>query len=497
LGQLIGNFAFTPPGPRNDASYEAKKAWPKIWGFTANLDLYPYAHEVIGSHWFCDTRLYDGHNTHVYFNWYNRHTGKLIFTYEFQIPNPSEYGYAYWNSYNGWSWVDHTDAEIAYRMGVDLELVITSNTLGDHKFIRQFEIESSIDPPSQIMCTPGEQKCIGDDLYKCNAAGNDWVLVAENSPSCQYQGPCPNWWDDLPGFVICHILLSIEAALGLVTGGFLTLISNVKNFLDNFSIHIVAFLGDIKGQVEDAIGGAIATVSHVTTAITTYVSDWWDDTLTTINTWMSDTWNNITDFWDDVTTKINDWWTETWLSIENWVMDQWNNFTDFLHDVNDAIENWWTDTVDTINTWMSDQWNNLTDFWDDITTKIGTWWDNTKKAVWDALNDSVAAINDWATSTFLDFVDWVNTLGQDVADFVEDRIDDAKTTLDDTIKTITDGIPDEVNKLFDALLTSNPVVKFLYDMITGTYMDTAEMKEKQQNILDKMQEIKDLINRIE
>jgi len=34
-------------------------------------------------------------------------------------------------------------------------------------------------------------------------------------------------------------------------------------------------------------------------------------------------------------------------------------------------------------------------------------------------------------------------------------------------------------------------------MITGSYNDTEEMKQKQQTILDKMQEIKDLINRIE
>jgi len=497
LGQTVSGFRFDAPGPSKYSSVDIKKAWPKTYQYYALLAGYPKDHEVIGCHWKTDTRLYDGHNTHVTFNWYNRYTNELIFTYEVQIPDPSEYGYTYWNSYNVWSWVDHSEHEIAYRNYIDLELAVTSNTLGDWKHVKSWSIVSDIDPPSQVTCTPGEQKCIGDDLYKCNAAGNDWVLVAENSPSCKYQGPCPNWWDDLPGFVYCFVLKSIEAALGLVTGGFMTLQLNVKNFLDNFLTDIVSFLGDIKGQVEAAIGGAIATLSYVTNTVTTYIADWWADTVDTISTWMSDAWTDITDFWNDVMTHIGDWWDNVletlqrgWDNIisdlQDWWTTQietlqrgWDNviegLQDWLDDQITILQRGWDNVVDGITTWFNDQIEILQRGWDNVVSNLTEWWDNVAETMQRGIDNIASDVSYFIDTTIPEWADYVST---QLGEFWE-------------------AIPGHVEDLFDALVNANPVMKFLLDMITGTFMDTEENKRRQQEVLDKRREIRELIERME
>jgi len=342
LGQTVSGFRFDAPGPSKYSSVDIKKAWPKTYQYYALLAGYPVDHEVIGCHWKTDTRLYDGHNTHVTFNWYNRYTNELIFTYEFQIPDPSEYGYTYWNSYNGWSWVDHSEHEIAYRNYIDLELAVTSNTLGDWKHVKSWSIVSDIDPPSQVTCTPGEKQCFGEDLYECNAAGDGWDLLEANAGICQTGGACPDFWIDPVGAVICWILSAFEAALGLVTGGFLMLQTNMKNFLDNYGTDLAAWLRDPIGAIQSLLGGVIATISDVTDYVSTYVSDWWADTVDTLSTWMSDAWTDLTDFWNDVTSKIGTWWDDT-------KKDVWDGLNSFADSLSDAVTSAFTDFIDFIN----------------------------------------------------------------------------------------------------------------------------------------------------
>ena len=41
-------------------------------------------------------------------------------------------------------------------------------------------------PQEPEVCTPGETKCEGFDLYECSGEGK-WVRVEENSPSCGWE----------------------------------------------------------------------------------------------------------------------------------------------------------------------------------------------------------------------------------------------------------------------------------------------------------------------
>ena len=35
-----------------------------------------------------------------------------------------------------------------------------------------------------VVCTPGDEKCIGPDWCRCNPAGTEWVVLVKDSPIC-------------------------------------------------------------------------------------------------------------------------------------------------------------------------------------------------------------------------------------------------------------------------------------------------------------------------
>ncbi len=37
-------------------------------------------------------------------------------------------------------------------------------------------------PP--VICTPGDEKCIGPDWCQCNSAGSKWIVLVKDSPTC-------------------------------------------------------------------------------------------------------------------------------------------------------------------------------------------------------------------------------------------------------------------------------------------------------------------------
>ena len=37
-------------------------------------------------------------------------------------------------------------------------------------------------PP--VVCTPGDEKCIGSDWCQCNPAGSKWIVLVKDSPTC-------------------------------------------------------------------------------------------------------------------------------------------------------------------------------------------------------------------------------------------------------------------------------------------------------------------------
>ena len=477
MGVLVEPFRFDKPGPRSDASSQAKIDWPKNYVTLAFLEDYPLHHEVLGVKWSTDTRLYNGHNTTVTFQYFARNTGRLVAEYSSTIPDPGDFGYTYWSSYRVWSWVTHAPDEIRCGEIYDVEISWTSNTLPDTKVVKNMATSSPWECPDEVVCTPGERKCQGSALYECNSEGTGWTLLDANSPICAGQGSCPDFWNDPVGAVLCWILTAFEAMLGLVTGGFYTLLSNVKNFLDNFSTDIVSFFGDIKGWVEDAIGGVIATISDVTTAISTAISDWWSDTLETLQRGWDNIVSDLQNAWDDIVSGIYDWF-DTQINI---LQTGWDN-------VVSGLENWWNDVVETLQlgwdnvisglqTWIDDVIVTLQAGWDNVVTGLETWfneqitilqrgWDNVVDGIHTWINEQIVILERGWDNTITGIEDFISTQISNIQDWVTDFVPELVSSMFDWAKPIVDPILDAAGWLGE-----------LTGIFTGSYKDSDEYKE--------------------
>jgi len=46
-------------------------------------------------------------------------------------------------------------------------------------------IKKAVAAPPVVVCTPGEEKCIGKDWCRCSNAGDRWIVVTPNATQCQ------------------------------------------------------------------------------------------------------------------------------------------------------------------------------------------------------------------------------------------------------------------------------------------------------------------------
>ena len=59
------------------------------------------------------------------------------------------------------------------------------------------------------LCTPGETKCVGYDLYTCSGEYT-WELTEHNSSKCGYEKPFPWLWVGIGGAALIGLGLAIR-----------------------------------------------------------------------------------------------------------------------------------------------------------------------------------------------------------------------------------------------------------------------------------------------
>ncbi|MCK5504541.1 MAG: hypothetical protein KAJ10_05235 [Thermodesulfovibrionia bacterium] len=379
-----------------------KHNYSKIYVSFADLDDYPWFHEVLGFEFLIEERMEEGHGVGINYKYFDMETDHMFFENTKWVPEPSEEGYTHWNWYRFRSWVGKVPWEVKQPMEIRVEIIFYRNNVPAETYTKFLHVLGT-PPPPEVICTPGTTKCIGNDLHVCNAAGTAWDLLEANAQICQVSGGCPDFWTDPIGAVMCWILTGFDALLGVVQGGFATLILNTQNFLNNFGLQLSTFINDVKGGIESAVGGIVATMESVANSITTGLSDWWEATKDTVISWMDTLWTNATDFWSAVAEEIGRWWDDTW--------------------------------------------SNMTDFWNDFTKGINDWWDDTKKAVWDGLVSFKNDLSDLITDKFTDFIGFISGLTTDFVTYLVGFVAGAILgTLDTLFQGIQTGAEKEQNK---------------------------------------------------
>ena len=331
-------FRFNRPSPSFAISDTIKFYWPTTYTNTVNLDNYSVNYEVLGAEIKVYHVLHDGHNTNVEITFIDKDTDKQLFKYSCDVPDPSSTGDSSYPGYWVKAWIGHCDWEIPHAM--NLVVHITVSSLEGENTVRDLfmTVNSSTPHPKPVICTPGEHKCTGSDLYVCNSEGTAWNLEAANSPICKPTGGCPDFWTDPVGAVYCWIITSIEATLQLTAVGFLTLIANINNFLINFGADLVLFINDPVTKIKDWMGDTWATITEVTSSISAGITAWWNTTSANIGEWWNSATEDAVNWVNGIAGTLGDIITHSWSEVTDMA---WGTIEGFVNWTNEQLLSIW------------------------------------------------------------------------------------------------------------------------------------------------------------
>ena len=187
-----------------------------------------------------------------------------------------------------------------------------------------------------MVCTPGDQKCIGADLYRCrqyydttyHEYRTEWYLVEMNSPQCVVEPPEPEPEPEPPAppppapVVSLSWIGSIFVFVGDISDWFLSAFQEVSDWIWPFYFLQYPFYG-LYRIFQDLLT-PIATfwlwAEDIATKIVTVFTS--DGILGLINWWFPDLGNVIEWFigrWNWFISAVGDWWADTKTEVLGWI----------------------------------------------------------------------------------------------------------------------------------------------------------------------------------
>ena len=346
--------------------------------------------------------------------------------------------------------------------------------------------------PPPVICMAGEPKCIGNDLYRCNATGTDWVLETKNLPFCIAQNKMPDPVTDFPGWIVAVISRAWESLLGFMTGGFANLLLSIKHFQDNFMVQLAVFIADPLKSLRGWLDGVYASLSSIAGEVTKALGSWWDDQVKILQRGWDNIINGVKSWVNDQIGILERGWNTTFATIPNLINNAIKGLSAWIDSGFKNIGEWWASTskgiMDTLggvwddfSGYIGEQWNNLGDWWDDQVRILRRGWDNIVDGIQTWFSDQIGILQRGWDTTFAMIPGLINEATLGIKDFIFD-----------TVPGIVEGVIMDLIKSIPGLQTVIDFIGGLYDTITGKYPKDpviTEIQEKQKTAKQQLEEL--------
>ena len=350
-------------------------------------------------------------------------------------------------------------------------------------------------PEPKVICTPGELKCIGADLYVCNATGTSWTLKQKNSPTCTTGGQVPDFWTDPIGWVVGTITKAWEAMLGFVSGQFNIFLNNLKTWQVNFAAQLAVFIKDPLKALRSWLDGIYAGISAITAEVTKSIGSWWDSTSKTVSSWISSATSAVSSWVSDQLGILKRGWDATFATIPGLISNAIKGLSAWIDSGFRNIGEWWNSTSkalwDAINSawndfsgWIGRQWDNLGAWWSDTVKTLQRGWDSIVEGVRDWFDDQIEILQRGWDSTFATIPDLINNTVIGIKAYI---IDVVPGMVEGVIMGLIESIP--------GLKTVIDFIGSLFDLLTGKYPRHENIQEAQQQQQAHQQKINEILAR--
>ena len=253
---------------------------------------------------------------------------------------------------------------------------------------------------------------------------------------------CPDFWKYPVEAVLCWIIRSIEATLGMVSGGFITLLASLQQWSAAFTIEFWYFLQDPISSIKTWMNDVFVAIQNLSTQISSSISTWWNQTVidvgvmitnatTGFKSWIDERFTGINDWWADAQTVWGTFWDERIQGVENWI-------NDFLTKINNWYNSKIQPTIDAINSSLTDAANWIKGF----PTLLSTWWNDRIIDVGVWITDATTAANEWINGFSTLINEWWNDRVIEIGIWLTDRNNEIKLWVEE-------GLPGWVEDMFD------------------------------------------------
>jgi len=302
-----------------------------------------------------------------------------------------------------------------------------------------------------------------------------------------------DFWTDPLGWIGNFITGGFEAFINWFGSTFQSWTVDISNWLTSFYTDILSTITVGLANVQTWVLGIIPTLSSWWGDILLGINTWWDVTLITVNQWINSAVSGVSSWIDAGFTNIGSWWDNTATSVHNWIDDAVSAIGDFTAMFAILITAWWNTVTETVQGWISSAVEAVSSWIDSTVSNIGEWWNNTSALLMATINASIAASTSWWTDSIQSFSDWLGDLGQSFADYIGEQILNIKSWVTDTIPGVVSGM---FGGIFDEGGLFGQLVGFMQSIVnalSGNYPETDEQKQAKQDILDRQEEIDNIV----
>jgi len=347
-----------------------------------------------------------------------------------------------------------------------------------------------------VICTPGELKCIGADLYVCNATGTSWTLKQKNSPTCTTSGQVPDFWTDPVGWVIAVITQAWEAMLGFVSGQFNIFLANVKNFTINYMTQLVAFIRDPVTTLRSWLDTAYATISAITGQITKGISDWWTTAQTTVKGWVDTAVKSANDFIKNFPSLLSDWWKSTSSSVGAWIDSAVKSANDWIKNFPATISSWWSSTVSSVQGWIAGAVTSLQSWTNGLIAGVKDALASASTAITNAWSSAVDGLSSWFSSAINDINDFLGGIWDTIGDLIDNAVAGVKDYIGDFVPNLVSGMFEWAKPLVDPLMKAADWLGSIGELITGKKPEDEKIQETRDSVKQHQDAVRELIKRL-
>lgn len=154
----------------------------------------------------------------------------------------------------------------------------------------------------------------------------------------------------------------VVLGIGAIVGGFALAWKNDWLGCKTHMSEAVETFKKKKEETGSTLQALSAAVKTWTTGVSGEITNWWNST---IQPWLSNIWNHITQWFTTAKNNVSNWLTGAKNDVVNFFSNIWNNISNYMNNIKNTITNAWhsvTNVISSITNAVSDAWNSVRNF---------------------------------------------------------------------------------------------------------------------------------------